>query len=286
MPSVRLLWLAGALAAAAATLAVSLGLHTPSAAGAAAGTPKELLPDLDSAELSKISVAAASDGTGRVLLAFKSTTYNVGKGPLTIAGHRASTDEPQMGADQTISLSDGTTETVQGIGVVRYDPDKKYRRWGMTPFLSYELHRATDFALVTTHDDADFCITDIKAQKGKALPGQPGQRVFADKCRLRVPDALDVLMGVSVGWGTQHSDARKGQVVDISNVPTGRYWLVQRVNATKSIKESRYGNNASSVLLSIFKLTGGPLPTVKVLRACPDSATCKPPKKTKKKHHH
>jgi hypothetical protein len=224
------------------------------------------------------------DSPGRFFLTFKSTTFNLGTGPLVVEAHRVTPTKPKMVADQVVYLANRTTRTRARVGTARYDPDVDYERWGLTPFLSYELRKEDHFALVRKEADADFCLVDIRTSTKKALPGRPSHRVFIDKCGHREPDALDVKMGISVGWASQHSGGRKAQLIDITHLPAGTYWLVQRVNWGHRIKESHYDNNVSSLLLSVSRSLGVSRPLVTVLRDCPDSATCTPPQNERKHH--
>src|SRR4051812_26918537 len=99
-------------------LAVALGMAAlaPSTAVAA-----DLLPHLHQETPRNLQVA--TDQTGaipRFHLGFESAVDNHGAGPLVIAGHRESQDQPEMVVDQTIQQSDGSTRTVPDVGRLRY----------------------------------------------------------------------------------------------------------------------------------------------------------------------
>ena len=237
----------------------------------------ELLPDLDVMAPTRPSVTQAQDGSGAIFLTFNAGFANVGKGPLVLRVHRGSTAEPTMAADQLVSLDDGTQATKAGVGSFAYD--EELRRWGFSPFIRYEL-RPLGGQIAGTGPDLGFCVVDTRAaDRRKTYPGQPPEKVYRDCGRGRPGMSLLTLdLGISVGWLNWHKAGNKGQLIDITTLPAGRYVLAHRVNATGALSEASTANNAASVLLAIARPSGG-LPTVEVLKECPDSAKCKPPKK-------
>jgi hypothetical protein len=239
----------------------------------------QLLPDLDAGTPTRPFVTQATDGSGATYLTFNAGFANVGKGPLVLRGHRGSTDEPTMVADQVVALDDGTEATRPGVGNFAYD--EELRRWGFAPFISYEL-RPVGGQVVGTGPDVGFCVVDTReADSRKTFPGQPPEKVYRDCGKGRPGMSLLALdMGISVGWMNWHKAGNKGQLIDITTLPAGQYVLALRVNSTGALSEASTANNAASALLAI-KRPGAGLPTVEVLKECPDSAKCKPPKKKK-----
>lgn len=250
------------------------------ALASAAHGATELLPDLDATTPTRPFVTQATDGSGAIYLTFNAGFANVGKGPLLLRGQRASTAEPTMIADQVVALDDGTETTRPGVGGFAYD--EELRRWGFAPFIRYEL-RPVGGQVVGSGPDVGFCLIDTRvADSRKTLPGQPPEKVYRDCGKGRPGTSLLTLdMGISVGWMNWHKAGNKGQLVDITTLPAGQYVLAARVNSSGSLSEASTENNAASVLLAIKRPSGG-LPTVEVLKECPDSAKCKPPKKKKR----
>lgn len=260
--------------------AVLAALAFTSAAQGAA----ELLPDLDPAVPTRPSVTQAEDGSGTIYLTFNAGFANVGKGPLVLRGHRGSTAEPTMVADQVVFLDDGTETTRPGVGSFAYD--EELRRWGFSPFITYEL-RPVGGPIAGTGPDVGFCVVDTRvADRRKSYPGQPAEKVYRDCGRGRPGMSMLALdMGISVGWLNWHKAGKEGQLIDITSLPAGKYVLAHRVNTTGALAEASTANNAASVLLSIKRPSSGGLPTVEVLRECPDSGKCKPPKKKHEPKH-
>jgi hypothetical protein len=232
-------------------------------------TAAELLPDLDPAALSTPRVIAAEDGSGRRLLTFSSLTVNRGAGPLAIYGHRASITEPKLVADQLIQADDGTTTTVPAVSALAFDGD--LRRWGLEEYITYELRRPMG-KLVATGPPIGFCVVDwVDPAPAATLPGEPADRVYTDCGK---PKALELTIGLSVGWGNLHRARVKGQLIDITHVSAGKYVLVDRVNPLGLVSESSLANDASSLLIQLSRPVGGALPTVRVLKICANKPTC------------
>jgi Lysyl oxidase len=78
--------------------------------------------------------------------------------------------------------------------------------------------------------------------------------------------------GISPGFGDDYDPELEGQLVDVTNVPAGRYVLVHRANPERALEESDYENNAASVLLQLRR--AGVIPSVRVLARCRDADTC------------
>jgi hypothetical protein len=230
--------------------------------------PSELLPDLDPAALPTPSVDTVD---GHVYLRFTTLTENRGAGPLVLRGHRASTTEPHMVADQVIVLSDGGTEVIPAVGSFAYDAE--YARWGFEPYITYELHRASGNRLLRTGPHSDFCIDDRVSDPATTLPGEPASPVYHD-CGERRPSLLALDVGISVGWGNRHLAGRKAQIVEITGLGTRKYVLVQHVDAAGMLRESDEANNSSSILLQLTRKKGQLVPKIRVLKRCPDKPTC------------
>ena len=60
-----------------------------------------------------------------------------------------------------------------------------------------------------------------------------------------------MIEGLSPGWADDYKPNLEGQFLDVTSVPAGRYLLVHRTNVDGRLRESRRGNDAASVLLSL-----------------------------------
>lgn len=266
--------IAGALVLAAG----ALGDRSERSNGGALG---ELLPDLDPITPTGIvSRVVFENGERIVRVGFISSGENLGAGPLVIRGHRPSSGEASMTADQLISRRNGQTVVRPNVGVLRYVEDPTHEHWHLLSFMTYELRRASDFALVVPDQKTGFCLGDrYNVDPETLMPGEPEYRVYNTNCGPAQPGLLEVVEGISVGWGDVYEAWRDGQYLDVTALAAGKYVLVHRVNPDRALKESNYRNNASSVLLRITWPSGkGNPPSIKVLRRCPQTARCLPAK--------
>jgi hypothetical protein len=249
----------------------------PRDAAAGSGALRPLLPDLDVAVPSGLVADVVQVGQQRrARLAFVSAASNLGEGPLIIQGHRASAVEPELTADQVVRRANGQQTVRPEVGTLAYVQDPTHEHWHLLPFMSYELRRASTFRLVVPDAKTGFCLGDrVDANPRKRLPGEPAAPVFNTDCSLGDRSILAIEEGISVGWADVYHAWRDGQHLDVTGLPAGRYVLVHRVNATRSLLESSYRNNASSVLLRL-SWPDGPFgaPTVRVLARCPETARC------------
>jgi hypothetical protein len=208
-------------------------------------------------------------------LGFGSTVYNFGKGPLQIEGSRASTADPQMDAAQVVKNSSGPDTRYPGIGKMQYVDSITHRHWHYLKFDTYEL-RGADGKLVAPDQKTGFCLGDrVIGHDNETLPGQPRDAVFNGGCGFDEPDLLTVSEGISVNYADPYEAQVEGQFVDLTGVPAGRYQLIHRVNADKSLRETDYSNDVASVLVEVSWPSGpaGP-PSVSQLMRCDLSSKC------------
>lgn len=263
----------------AAALLAATGGWAP-AGGARQGTaePAERLPDLDQVKPSQLIVSEQiAGGRTEVRLGFESAVENVGDGPLSAQGRRASPAEEDMVVDQVIRMSDGTTRTRPGVGVMRYTASPSHSHWHYLAFDRYELRRASDHALVAPDRKTGFCLGDRYPRPGPSLPAKPSQPAWTGQCARDQPQADEVDSGISVGYGDNYPPHLEGQYVEITDVPDGRYVLVHRVNGDGALRETQGGNNAASVLLELGPPSGDAPRTIAPLQDCPETEHCPPP---------
>ncbi len=266
--------------AAAAGVVLFAGLPGTGNASTSPGARGALLPNLEvTVPFGLLTQVVEENGVRHVRLGFYSAAANVGRGPLIIEGHRSGVDVAEMTADQVIQLANGQTAVRPDVGVLRYNVDETHSHWHLLRFMTYELRRATKaFSLVRPDQKTGFCLGDrYNDDPETKLDGEPDERVFNSNCGPQQTELLSLVEGISVGWGDVYEAWRDGQYLDITGLKPGRYVLVHRVNQTRELQESAYGNNASSVLLSItWPQWRSNAPALKVLRKCPGKARCLP----------
>jgi dipeptidyl aminopeptidase/acylaminoacyl peptidase len=227
--------------------------------------PLALLPDFDQQPPRDLDVRR----TGRrFLLWFTSAADNVGLGPFIVNGRRRGAGA--MRASQRIRLADGSRRTYPEVGSWRYNATPDHSHWH---FQRYELRRG-DGSLVVRDRKSGFCIGD----RYGVAPGRiarTSRPVFRGFCNVYQPSASDVNAGTSVGFSDRYHSRLDGQNVELTNVPPGRYVLVNRANPSAELHELRYENNAASVAIQVSRPRGRrSAPGVRVLATCPDSDRC------------
>ena len=222
------------------------------------GVPK--FPNLVQRPPSGLVIERAHNG--RWLLGFTSMVDNRGPGILEIKGTR------KRGADvmdvrQYVQLVDGTVRVDPPSGELHYVVARPHYHWHMIGFVHAELRTAADFALRVRDHKSGFCMAD---HYGTAIGVPHGPPRFLSNCGQFHPKASGVTEGVSVGYTDRYPAFFHGQQLDITGLKTGLYWLVHRANEDFHLRESRYDDNAASVLIRLVWHNGRP--SVTPLRAC------------------
>ncbi len=273
----------------------------PGCAGGFSGDPLkcadwDVCPVLDPAAPNGRCVLPAA--AKAVRLRFTSSEENVGDGPLLLHGRRDDTTQSRMSVRQALrnaadgSIPSGYDEAQRPTRTFTYyEPATDHQHWHLMNFEHFALVSKEGKTVVTDRKNG-FCLGDRfrVADIGELgrVPGESGpdadlaKRLRANKCRHHEPDALDVVEGISVGSGDDYKYDVDFQWLDITNVPSGTYALVNTVNEDRTLAETNYGNNSSSVALSIEWPDGEPGlkqvlsrgPIVKFLRACPGLQQC------------
>lgn len=236
----------------------------------AAAEPPELQPDLVQRTPTDVSVRRRA---GRFALGFESAVENHGSGPLIVTGSRSGA-ESDMTADQVIERADGSRVYEGGVGRIRYTRSGGHDHWHYLRFDRYELRRASDHALARPDRKTGFCLGD-RYDPGREFPGKAEEPVLEGDCRKNEPQSREVLQGITVGYGDDYPAYLEGQSIDVTGLPSGLYELVHRANGDRRVRESRYSNNASSVLLRIDWRRGpDEVPDLERLRSCPRRERC------------
>jgi Lysyl oxidase len=239
-------------------LAVALAVAVLAGSGGAAATD-DLLPDLNQAAPSDVSILVKGD---RTLLTFASATDNVGAGPLVVFGRR---EGRIMAVSQEIERADGSFRTVPTPAVMRYVRTPTHEHWHLIGFERYELYRAPDHTLVGRSRKAGFCLGDRYRSLGAYDSLEPR---WVGNCGKDQPGRRGLRVGISPGFGDDYVPTKEGQYVDVTGLPSGLYELVHVANPSRTLLESDYGNNEASVLVD--------LPAGEVVATCADSGRCAP----------
>jgi hypothetical protein len=238
---------------------VALGLLAAGATSAAGQGSPLRLPDLEQEEPGNLRLRVDRSGmTPRVQLGFRSAVRNVGNGPLIIEGRRSTTRVPTMAAVQRVRRADGSTLVRPSVGQLRYVRSVGHAHFHLLGFMRYELRRASDFRRVRPDQKTGFCLGDrYDVDPFARLPFEPAQAVFRTNCGLFSPRLRRVVEGISVGYADVYHPHLEGQHIDITGLPTGRYWLVHRSDPERRLLESNRSNNTARLLIEVQRLRGG-----------------------------
>jgi hypothetical protein len=210
----------------------------------AAGPPPKL-PDLVVAPPRQILIG--TEFNGRKWLHFTTSLANVGSGPMEIDAAR-SAGKP-WGLWQRIFRTNGTSYRMQLPPHVRlvYQGSPGHGHWHIHGAARYELWRLGKIAKIRTK--RGFCLYD-SSEYPPRLPGTPKRAAYPrEGCGIR--SSLRLRTGVSVGWKDDYFWRITGQQMDVTNLPNGRYRLINRVDPRNWFRETNEKNNTTWVDLVI-----------------------------------
>lgn len=251
-------------------------------------------------DASNPSGSCASFGPAQaVRLRFTSSEDNVGDGPLLIFGHRDDTEQPTMAVRQAFQTrgSDVLPDSFAAAqhattNSMYYEPARSHQHWHLMDFERFQLRNPAGDVLVADRKNG-FCLGDrYRTHDAGSLPGTPtgttsptaklAAFLRGNMCKHHEVDALDVTEGISVGSGDDYRMDVDFQWLDITAVPSGVYDVVNTVNDDRRLVEKDYGNNTSSIAVSIQWPSGAVSapslitrpPKVSLIRSCPGQARC------------
>jgi hypothetical protein len=241
-----------------------------SAGGSQEAAPTaQRLPDLD--QEAPWNLEVTRDVRGAYRLGFSSAVRNVGSGPLIVSGRRRAA-APAMTVDQLIEQDEAGLAVVEDVGRMRYVRSADHEHWHLLGFERYELRRPAHRSRLVTDRKTGFCLGDRYRATGVSLPGEPREAVYTGRCGLRRTALRRLMVGISVGYGDDYKPNLEGQSLSLTGLDAGRYLLIHRVNVGRRLHETRYGNNAASLLVELRRRARRP--SIRVLRTCPNSAMC------------
>jgi hypothetical protein len=244
--------------------------------GAAPAGAVDVLPDLDQIVPTDISVRGKLVSGGRRVfrLGFGSASANVGPGDLTIHGYRPDRRVNRMRVDQLVDQSEGPARLLRDVGEMAFIVHPDHRHWHFLGFERYQLRHGGQ--LVRTDRKTGFCLGDRYAiPQAPTLEGFNPTPLQGDTCGLAQPSLVSLFAGISTGWADRYEPHIEGQHIDITGLRAGTYVLTHVVNLNRTILESDYSNNASSVRLTL-RWPDGPRvsPRMRILKRCPATPTC------------
>jgi hypothetical protein len=222
-------------AVAFATVMVVLALAQSKPARAAS----DLLPDLGMARLGDLQIRKCPDlrkdcaYVGQRQLRFDTIIVNVGAGSFEARGKRSNTSASMTVTQRIYNDAGGYRDAATTAEM--YFAGDGHTHWHLRDLESYELIRLDNGSKVGAGAKEGFCFFDN-------YPFGSTQARFYTGCG-RNPDALQVRMGLSRGWGDIYGKGTFGQYIDITNLTSGRYRLQATADAANWFSESNDTNN-------------------------------------------
>jgi hypothetical protein len=202
-----------------------------------AGAVTELLPDLRALAPRTFKVTTQN---GQRQLRFTTIIANGGAGPFQVTGSRPSTSTAEMTTvtQQIFNDQGGVSRTISTPAFMYWGGDG-HNHWHVRDLETYELFPLTGGGRVGTGEKHGFCFFD-NFQYNLSLPNAPQSRVYRGCGNI---GDLQVVTGLSVGWGDRYNYTLPDQYINITNVANGQYRLVYTVDAQGHFTESRENNN-------------------------------------------
>jgi len=182
---------------------------------------------------------------GRTLLRVSTATPNVGAGPLELEG---SSTAP--GVYQRIFRADGSSYQ-RFAGNFTFHPGHGHLHFDNWINLHLRAVLTNDGVgdIIASGDKTSFAIIDL-VHYDSSLPGSPNSGEYSG----------GLLQGLSVGWADVYSADLPDQWIDVTDVPSGRYWLEGIVDPANSILESNETNNSARILINLIVPSNEPPP--------------------------
>jgi hypothetical protein len=201
----------------------------------------ELLPDLRMGTIGNVAVDTTTV-PGHTLLRFTGVMVNAGQGAFEVFGQRSSTSETYMSTVQHIYRSTGGFRTLPTNAVMYYAGDG-HNHWHLKNLEGAQLTDMNDKPVGGTYGKQGFCFSDNAIYNASFL-GTPSSAAYIG-CGSFMPDALSVLVGLSVGWGDWYNWNIAFQYIDITDVPAGYYKVWVYADPNHYFLESNTSNNST-----------------------------------------
>jgi hypothetical protein len=216
------------------------------AASAEAALAADRLPDLGMARIDDIRIDRTADG--RRLLRYSTTIVNVGAGPFEVRGERTAATDPGMTTVQRVYDDAGGFRYVPSAATLVLGGDG-HNHWHVRDLETSELTRLDNGVKVGTGAKRGFCFWDNVAYRLTLAGAPPSPAYSSTGCGNAA--SLEVVMGLSVGWGDEYPAVLPDQYVNITGLIAGRYRLYVTADAADWFLEAGDASNTTWVDLQI-----------------------------------
>lgn len=195
------------------------------------------LPDLRTRPPSDVYIVDERSEGGPVRLKFTTLIWNAGAGPLEVRGDPDEADETGGGleVEQHAVDEDGRWHPVGAVA--GFDFEHRHGHLHLTGFADYELWTLPSGQpgeRIAQNAKIGFCLMDNVVVDEAMAPDAP---VYGTGCEADV-------QGISPGYGDLYVAELYEQDIDVTDVPDGRYRLVNIANPDGVLLEADAANNA------------------------------------------
>jgi len=215
--------------------------HSPAAKTWTIDGVNDRLPDLGLGPINQVGLDTTTL-QGHRLLRFNGTITNAGTGPFELHGTRASTSDPEMTVEQRIYQITGGYRSVATSATMFYAGDG-HDHWHVKDLEGAALTDAAGNMVGGGYAKIGYCPSDNAIYDGTVM-GTPKHMAYKG-CGNKQPDLLDVLDGISVGWGDWYNANVAFQWIDITGVPDGTYRIWLFADPNDNFRESNETNNST-----------------------------------------
>ncbi len=175
---------------------------------------------------------------GRVLLRFASSNANLG-GLLHLMAEPVKPLADGRAVQQRV-YGDGAVYVAEA-GTFAYHPTHRHFHFG--DFETYELVADDRKTVLRSGEKVSFCLTDILPAEGAGeTPKRDDGELFLNLPPLECGEHEQ---GINAGWSDYYGPRLPDQWIDVTGLPSGRYWVRITVNPQHRILESDYTNNVA-----------------------------------------
>ena len=204
----------------------------------------ERLPDLAMAPLRDFQLEITP--TQRRLLRFTAEIVNLGEGPFELAAQRASTGEQTMTQIQQHIIDQVGNWRSTSIDTSMYFAGDGHLHWHVRDLELYTLEAINSATPVGISAKGGFCFSDNRPYQ--TLANAPLAPVYTSCGKL---NDLNVMMGLSVGWGDIYGANLPDQYIDVTDLPPGEYRLRAIADPKHLFVEQDATNNTTTIVLKL-----------------------------------
>jgi len=204
-----------------------------------------LLPDLKTATYPLRNHGLDfSSQPGRVLFRFSNGVANIGKGRMEIRGGAVSGSTQQV-YQRIYNTHGGHSNRLAGTFI--FHPDHRHTHF--EDFSDYKIRMIVGTSgvgeILAKTEKVSFCLIDWTVYNPSLANHSPRPHYLS---------CGSTVQGISVGWADIYESSLPGQWIDVTDIPSGQYWLESTADPKNRLKESNETNNTTRIKITLDHL--------------------------------